>query len=491
MHKVKQSFSLISLEKKKIENMITEKTFLAFDLGATSGRAIIGKFTDGDFAMEEIYRFPNGVQEIDGRFHWNTDELSGHLKAGLMKAASLGHKIDSIGIDTWGVDFGCIGADGSLLAFPRAYRDPYTEGIPEEVFGIIPREELYSITGIQIMNFNTIFQLYAQKKAGYEPLLKADKILFMPDLLSYLLTGNMVCEYTDASTSGMMNQNTRQFEKSLLTRLGINPDILPEIVQPGTKVGVLKPGIAAETGLGPVPVIAIAGHDTASAIAAVPASNPHFAYLSSGTWSLMGIESPKPLISPETCALNFTNEGGIEGTTRFLKNITGMWLLEQSRKVWSKEGRNYTYAQIEAMAGEAASYRGTINPDAPELANPANMVEAISQLLWNSNQPIPVNDAEMIRCIYCSLAAKYKEVLDILRKQASFTIDTLHVIGGGSANDTMSRLTAQATGVRVVAGPTEATAIGNLMMQAKAAGLVRDRWEMREIISKVFKVKTF
>ncbi|MBQ1751662.1 MAG: rhamnulokinase [Bacteroidales bacterium] len=471
--------------------MKTERSFLAFDLGATSGRAIIGKFIDGEFAMEEIYRFPNGAQEIQGRFHWNTDELFGHLKAGLRKAAELGHKIDSIGIDTWGVDFGCIGSDGSLLAFPRAYRDPYTEGIPEEVFGIIPREELYSLTGIQIMNFNTIFQLYAQKKAGYEPLLKADKILFMPDLLSYLLTGNMVCEYTDASTSGMMNQNTRQFEKSLLTRLGINADILPEIVQPGTKVGVLKPEIAAETGLGPVPVIAVAGHDTASAIAAVPASNPHFAYLSSGTWSLMGIESPRPLISPETCALNFTNEGGIEGTTRFLKNITGMWLLEQSRKVWSKEGRNYTYAQIEAMAGEAASYKGTIDPDAPELANPANMVEAISQLLWNSNQPIPVNDAEMIRCIYCSLAAKYKEVLEILRKQASFTIDTLHVIGGGSANDTMSRLTAQATGVRVVAGPTEATAIGNLMMQASAAGLVRDRWEMREIISKVFKVKTF
>ena len=471
--------------------MATLHKFLAFDLGATSGRAIVGGFEDGRFSMEEIHRFPNGVQEIEGRFHWNTDELFGHLKEGLRKAASLGYQIDSIGIDTWGVDFGCIGADGKLLAFPRAYRDPYTEGIPEEVFRIIPREELYSVTGIQIMNFNTIFQLYAQKKAGYEPLLKADKILFMPDLLSYLLTGNMVCEYTDASTSGMMNQHTRQFEKPFLERLGINTGILPEIVQPGTKVGLLKAEIAAETGIGRVPVIAVAGHDTASAIAAVPASNPHFAYLSSGTWSLMGLESPKPLISDETCRLNFTNEGGIEGTTRFLKNITGMWLLEQSRKVWAKEGRTYTYPQIEKMANDAVGYKGLIDPDAPELANPANMVEAISQLLWNSNQPIPVNDAEMIRCIYCSLAAKYKEVLGILQNQASFSIDTLHVIGGGSANDTMSRLTAEATGIRVVAGPTEATAIGNLMMQAKAAGLVKDRWEMREIISREFKVKSF
>ncbi len=471
--------------------MATSHKFLAFDLGATSGRAIVGGFEDGRFGMEEIYRFPNGVQEISGRFHWNTDELFGHLKEGLRTAARLGYKIDSIGIDTWGVDFGCIGADGNLLAFPRAYRDPYTEGIPEEVFRTIPREELYGVTGIQIMNFNTIFQLYAQKKAGYEPLLDADKILFMPDLLSYLLTGNMVCEYTDASTSGMMNQSTRQFEKTLLERLGINPGILPAIVQPGTKVGLLKPEIAAETGIGQVPVIAVAGHDTASAIAAVPASNPHFAYLSSGTWSLMGIESPKPLISRETCSLNFTNEGGIEGTTRFLKNITGMWLLEQSRKVWAKQGRTYTYPEIEAMANAAESYAGIIDPDAPELANPADMVEAISQLLWNSNQPIPVNDAEVVRCIYCSLAAKYREVLEILRNQASFTIDTLHVIGGGSANDTMSRLTAQATGVKVIAGPVEATAIGNLMMQAKAAGLVKDRWEMREIISREFKVKTF
>ena len=471
--------------------MTTEHKFLAFDLGATSGRAIVGGFEDGKFAMEEIYRFPNGAQEKVGRFHWNTDELFAHLKAGLKKAADLGYSVESIGIDTWGVDFGAIGAGGALLEWPRAYRDPYTEGIPEEVFNIIPREELYSVTGIQIMNFNTIFQLYAQKKAGYEPLMKADKILFMPDLLSYLLTGNMVCEYTDASTSGMMNQNTRQFEKTLLERLGINPRILPEIVQPGTKVGVLKAEIAAETGIGRVPVIAVAGHDTASAIAAVPAANPHFAYLSSGTWSLMGIESPRPLISDETCRLNFTNEGGIEGTTRFLKNITGMWLLEQCRKEWAKEGRTYTYPDIEAMANAAADFKGTIDPDDPSLANPVNMPEAICNLLRKSGSPVPENDAEMIRCIYCSLARKYREVLEILRAQASFTINTLHVIGGGSANDTMSRLTAAATGVRVVAGPTEATAIGNLMMQAKAAGLVKDRWEMREIISREFKVKTF
>ena len=457
--------------------MITEHKFLAFDLGATSGRAIVGGFSDGRFAMEEIYRFPNGVQEIDGRFHWNTDELFGHLKAGLKKAAELGYEIESIGIDTWGVDFGCIGSDGKLLAWPRAYRDPYTE--------VIPLEELYGVTGIQIMNFNTIFQLYAQKKTSYGPMLKADKILFMPDLLSYLLTGNMVCEYTDASTSGMMNQNTRQFEKPFLERLGINTGILPEIVQPGTKVGVLKEEIAREAGLPQIPVIAVAGHDTASAIAAVPAANPHFAYLSSGTWSLMGIESPKPLISDETCRLNFTNEGGIEGTTRFLKNITGMWLLEQSRKVWKAAGKDYSYAQLMDMARAEASFPGRIDPDDPRFANPANMVEAITSVIG------PANDAQIVSCIYHSLADKYAEVLKSLQNFAPYRIEKLHIIGGGSANELLNQWTADAIGLPVVAGPTEATAIGNVMMQAKAAGLVRDRWEMRRMIAQTFQVKTY
>ena len=333
------------------------------------------------------------------------------------------------------------------------------------------------------MDFNTIFQLYAQTQEQDEALSKADALLFMPDLLSYLLTGKAVCEYTDASTSGMMDQDTRQFNKALLEELGIRTDMLLPIVPSGTVVGTLKPELAASTGLGPVPVIAVAGHDTASAIAAVPAADGHFAYLSSGTWSLMGIEVPSPVINAESARLNFTNEGGIEGTTRFLKNITGMWLLEQCRAVWKAEGKDYSYAELQQMALSEADFPGRINPDDPRFANPENMVQEIGQ-----NQ---LSDAQIVSCIYHSLADRYKEVMGQLQGFAPFQIEKLHVIGGGSANDLMNQWTADAIGLPVVAGPTEATAMGNIMMQAKAAGEVKDRWEMRRMIAQVTEVKTF
>jgi rhamnulokinase len=290
-----------------------------------------------------------------------------------------------------------------------------------------------------------------------------------------MLTGKKVCEYTIASTSGMMDQNTRQFNKELLKKLGIKADVLLPIVQPGVKIGEFKG----------IPVIAVAGHDTASAIAAVPATDEHFAYLSSGTWSLMGIEAPSPIINEESARLNFTNEGGIEGTTRFLKNITGMWLLEQSRKVWKAAGKDYSYPQLVEMAQAEASFPGRIDPDDPRFANPANMVEAITSVIG------PTSDAQIVSCIYHSLADKYAEVLGSLQSFAPYKIEKLHIIGGGSANELLNQWTANAIGLPVVAGPTEATAIGNVMMQAKAAGLVRDRWEMRQMIAKAFAVKTY
>ena len=465
--------------------------FLAFDCGATSGRAILGTLEGERFSMEEVYRFPNRILEIGGKCYWNVYSIYEHFLACLTQLGRDGVRIDSIGIDTWGVDFGCLAADGTILGLPRAYRDPYTAGIPEEVFGIVPRGELYGTTGIQIMDFNTVFQLYAQQKEGSAALKEASEILFMPDLLSFLLTGNRVCEYTDASTSGMMNQRTRDFEKPLLERLGLDPSKLLPVVQPGTPVGVLRSQIAKATGLGPVPVIAVAGHDTASAIAAVPASDGRFAYLSSGTWSLMGIELEAPVMTAESARLNFTNEGGIEGTTRFLKNITGMWLLEQCRAVWTRDGRDYSYPELAEMARRAADFPSVVNPDDPRFANPANMVEEIQNALRESGQAAPATDGEMVACIYHSLARRYREVLEMLRGFAPFPIDKLHVIGGGSANDLMSQWTADALGIPVVAGPVEATAIGNLMVQAKAAGLVRDRWEMRRIIADSFSVKTF
>ena len=458
--------------------------FLAFDCGATSGRALLGTFSGGVFSMEEVCRFPNRPLKKDGRLYWDLDAIRKSFLDCLRDLGAKGVKLDSIGIDTWGVDFGCIAPDGSLAGLPRAYRDPYTKGIPEEVFGIVPRSNLYAATGIQIMDFNTIFQLYAQTKAADPALANAAGILFMPDLLAWTLTGRQVCEYTDASTSGMMDQKTRSFDKRLLERLGIRTDVLLPIIQPGTVIGPLKPEIAEETGLGPVPVVAVAGHDTASAVAAVPASDERFAYLSSGTWSLMGIEAPAPIIDARSEEANFTNEGGIEGTTRFLKNITGMWLLEQCREIWKAEGREYTYPQLVEMARSEEAFPGRINPDDPRFAAPENMVLEISE---GKN----LSDAQIVSCIFHSLAERYREVLKLLQGFAPFRIEKLHVIGGGSANTLLNQWTADAIGIPVVAGPVEATAIGNLLLQARAAGLIKDRWEMRRIISASFPVTEF
>ena len=475
--------------------MKDKHTFLAFDCGATSGRALLGTFTDGGFSMEEVYRFPNGITELHGRYYWDILAIYAHFRRCLAELSAQGVRIDSIGIDTWGVDFGFVADDGNVLGYPRAYRDPYTEGIPEEVYTLFPREDLYAATGIQIMNFNSIFQLYAQTREGFAPLRHAHEILFVPDLLAYMLTGEKVCEYTIASTSGMMDQHSRQFNKALLEKLGIRSDVLLPIVQPGVKIGEFDG----------IPVVAVAGHDTASAIAAVPAADGNFAYLSSGTWSLMGIEVPAPIINDKSARLNFTNEGGIDGTTRFLKNITGMWLLEQCRAVWKAAGKDYSYAQLVEMAQSEAAFPGRINPDDPRFANPKDMVAEISAALSAAPVSVPLaekcsrsenrsrlfSDAQIVSCIYHSLADRYKEVLDMLQGFAPFKIEKLHVIGGGSANELLNQWTANALGIPVVAGPTEATAIGNLMLQARAAGLVADRWQMRRLIADTFQVKTY
>ncbi len=465
--------------------------FLAFDCGATSGRAILGTFADGGFRMEEVYRFPNQTLEIGGKYYWNVYSIYEHLVKCLTELGQRHITLDSIGIDTWGVDFGCIGHDGTLLGLPRAYRDPYTDGVPEKFFETVSREQLYALTGTQIMNFNTVFQMYAQAEEGSVAYKHAKKILFMPDLLAYLLTRGKVCEYTIASTSGMMNQKTQQFEPSLMAAVGLNQEQIPDWVQPGEVVGKLRFNIAKETGLGEVPVVAVAGHDTASAVVAVPAENERFAYLSSGTWSLMGIETTAPIINETSARLNFTNEGGIEGTTRFLKNITGMWLVEQCRKKWQSQGKDYTYAEMTEMAQSAKAYAGRINPDDPRFAHPTDMEAEIRNALYDNGCAAPANDAEMLSCIYHSLAERYKEVLDQLQEMAPFPIEKLHIIGGGSANELLNQWTADAIGMPVVAGPTEATAIGNLMVQAKAAGLVSDRWAMRKMIAQTIETKTY
>ncbi len=465
--------------------------FLAFDLGATSGRAILAKFENGEFEMKDIYRFPNAVMELHGKFYWNIFQLYDHLKQALIVCAKSGEKIDSIGIDTWGVDFGYIAADGTILSMPRAYRDPYTDGAPEAFFDIVSREEVYSKTGIQVMNFNTLYQLFAAKKEEFSPLTKAEKILFIPDLLSYMLTGNMVCEYTDASTSQILNPSTKMFETSLLEAAGISPSLLGAIVEPGSEVGYLTDALAEETGVGKVRVVTVAGHDTASAIVAVPADDKNFAYLSSGTWSLMGIETENPILTQESYAKNFTNEGGVEGTTRFLKNITGMWILEQCRKEWSKQGKEFDYVEIVKMSIDGESFGSLIAPDDPSFANPQSMLKAIDEYLAASGQPTPQSDAEVVYCIFNSLANRYREVLDMLQAMSPFKIEKLYVIGGGVRNERLNQMTADAIGIPVVGGPAEATAIGNVMIQAKAAGLYADRWEIRSAVAKSLESKIY
>lgn len=467
------------------------RSFLAFDLGATSGRSILGTLENGRLQMKELTRFPNQMLQIGNHFHWNIYSLFEHFKAALAAVKQEGVEISSIGIDTWGVDFALIAKDGTILGAPYAYRDPHTQGMPEKFFEIVPRDKVYGLTGIQVMNFNSLYQLFALKQNNSSLLEAASEMLFMPDALSYLLTGNKVVEYTIASTSQILNPITKQFEPQLLEAAGVSPSILGEIVMPGHVIGTLTDELAEESELEKIPVIAVAGHDTGCAVAAVPAENERFAYLSSGTWSLMGIEVKDAIINDETFALNFTNEGGIEGTTRFLKNITGMWLLEQCLKEWKKEGITYAYEKLVKMAESAPAFQSLIDPDHASFANPGCMTKAITEYCAATRQPTPSNHAEFVRCIFESLSLKYKYVLGKIKGLAPFPIEKLHVIGGGSKNPLLNQWTANALGIPVIAGPSEATAIGNIMIQAKAAGCVDSHAEMRRIIRESVHIEEF
>ena len=388
---------------------------------------------------------------------------------------------------TWGVDFVCVGKDGNLLRQPYAYRDPHTVGAPEALFSRISRSEVYGKTGIQIMNFNSLFQLDTLRRNHDSALEAADKILFMPDALSYMLTGEMVTEYTIASTAQLVNAQTRRLEPELLKAVGLSEKNFGRFVFPGEKVGVLTEEVQKITGLGAIPVIAVAGHDTGSAVATVPALDRNFAYLSSGTWSLMGVETDAPVINAETEALNFTNEGGVEGTIRLLKNICGMWLLERCRLNWG----DTSYPELISEADACAPFRSLINPDDDCFANPADMEKAIAEYCRATGQAVPEKRGQVVRCIFESLALRYRQVLENLRSLSPRPIDTLHVIGGGSRNDLLNQFTANAIGIPVIAGPSEATAIGNVMIQAMAAGEATDVAGMRQLINRSIPLKTY
>ncbi len=467
------------------------KNFFSVDLGATSGRTILGTLGSGALEMRELTRFPNPIIEANGHYYWDIYALYNEIIKALKKVAQEDISIESIGIDTWGVDFGFLGKDGELLRQPYSYRDTHTMGAPAEFFKRIPRERVYELTGIQIMNFNSLYQLDTIRRAGTSVYPIIDKVVFIPDLLSYMLTGNVVTEYTIASTSQMLNPRTKQLEPELLEAVGLTANQFGPVVYPGALIGTLTESVKRQTGLGDIPVVAVAGHDTGSAVAAIPAQNDRFAYLSSGTWSLMGVELQDPVINEESYGLNFTNEGGVDGTVRFLKNICGMWLLECCRREWSTAGNDYAYPELISEAMQAPAFASLINPDSPCFANPSSMIEAIRSYCHETGQTVPQSHGAITRCIFESLALRYRQVFARLQDIAPFPIEKLHVIGGGSQNEVLNQFTANALGIEVIAGPAEATAIGNVMLQAKAAGMADSLATMRRLILSSIELRSF
>ncbi|MCC8038957.1 MAG: rhamnulokinase [Bacteroidales bacterium] len=467
--------------------------YIAIDLGATSGRVILASVGAETVEMTEVGRFPNEIFETDGISYWNLPALWMSILDALKKVGDMGVSVASIGIDTWGVDYACVGADGKIIGTPVSYRDRNTSGEPQRYFQrALSANRVYDITGIQVMDFNTLFQLSTHRRMDLAALKQAKQLLFLPDALSFMMTGEAVTEYTIASTSQLLDVRTRDFSDEILQSVDLTRDRFPKMVYPGHRVGVLTKELSQFTGLGQVPVIAVAGHDTASAVAAVPAtSNRPFAYLSSGTWSLMGVELKEPIVNEKARRYNFTNEGGIDSTIRFLKNICGMWILEQCRKEWTAQGIPCTHPQLMAEAEKEPHWRSLIFPDAPEFANPRSMIRAIVDYCAHTNQCVPHTPGQITRCIYDSLALRYLQVMEMLRDLVPESPECLHVIGGGSQNTALNQLTASVLEMPVIAGPVECTAIGNIMLQARAAGEVHSLRQMRALIARAFPTQTF
>ena len=461
---------------------------LAFDFGASSGRAIIGEIVDGKLVYKEIHRFFNGGVDMGGKLCWEFDRLWNEVKEGIKKARDLGG-FDAIGIDTWGVDYGFISKSGELLAQPYNYRDNRTEKSFEEVLKKVDADTLYKHTGIQLMRINTLFQMYASKCEGgaYDV---ADKMLFMPDLFAYMLTGNMACEYTIASTSEMINPVTGDWDYELLKLLDIRTDILPDIIDSGKIYGNIKQELCDELGIKSVPVVAVCGHDTASAVVAVPAVSDDFCYISCGTWSLMGIELDRPLLNEMSAKLNFTNEGGYAKTIRFLKNIMGLWIIQECRRNWNEQGMNLGFGDImeKALVADSVAY---INPDDPDFDKPCNMPEVIRAYCKKTGQKVPEGVGEIARCVYESLALKYRYTVESLEKLSGKKYNTINIIGGGGQNTMLCSLTADICERKVVAGPFEATALGNMAVQFMALGEVKDLKDARRLIAYSENVKEF
>ena len=456
---------------------MTETTnFLAIDLGASGGRVMLGRWDGERFQLEELHRFANGPVEVMGRLHWDHLRLWAEIKTGFTAyAANYDTPPAGIGVDTWGVDYGLLDQSEQLLGNPYHYRDSANDGMMEEAFAYVPKKEIYQSTGIQFMQINTLYQLLARKLAADPQLDMAKTLLFTPDLFHFWLTGRKVAEYSIASTSQMLDANNRQWDADLLSKLDLPTHILADIVFPGTVLGDLRAEIVAEVGFADtVPVIAVGSHDTANAVAAVPDLDANSVYISSGTWSLMGVETAEPVINEQSLALDFTNEGGVAGTIRLLKNVAGLWLLQESRRQWQREGQDYGWDELVSLAEDADPLRSLINPDRPEFASPGDTPGMIREACRQSGQPITESVGAVTRTILESLALKYRWVLESLETLIGHRLDTIRIVGGGTQNQLLNQFTANACQRPVVTGPIEATALGNVMMQAIATGHIAD-----------------
>lgn len=462
------------------------KRYLAFDFGAESGRAIVGTLDQGRLTLEEIHRFPNVTVRLDTGLHWDALRLFHDIQHALHIAGRERNlRIDGIGVDTWGVDFGLLGADGSLLDNPRVYRDPRNDGSVEKICAVAGKEFIFRNSGIQFMQINSLNQLFVTKQLASPALNAASRLLFMPDLFNYWLSGVQRAEVTIASSSQFYNPVEKRWATELFNRLGLPANILPEIIQPGEKLGPLLPWLAKENNLEGTMVYAAAGHDTASAVVAVPAeAGDDWCYISSGTWSLMGVEIDHPIVSDEAMALNLTNEIGYGGKVRLLKNIMGLWLVQECRRAWMADGQTYSYEELTNMAEGARPNTALIDVDA--FLHPGNMPVKIEAWCRQHGQQVPDCPGQMVRVILESLAQRYNEVLESIESLTGRNIKVIHIVGGGSQNKLLNRLVAQVTGRKVVAGPVEATAIGNVLVQALGDGEIADLAAARQIVRNCF-----
>jgi rhamnulokinase len=474
---------------------MSERVYLAIDLGAESGRVIAGLWNGKTIRLEEVHRFPNGPVMLAETMRWDVLRLWAEIQNGLALAGRrYGKSVVSVGADTWGVDFVLLNRKDEILGQPYHYRDARTRGMLEKAFRRVPRSQIFAQTGLQFMELNSLYQLLAFKAATPDLLAAADTLLLMPDFFHFCLCGARVVEFTNGSTTQCMNPVTRNWASGLLKRFGLPTRVFPKIVLPGTRLGKLRKSVANATGLGGVHVIAPPTHDTAAAVAGVPTANTghaDWAYISSGTWSLAGAEVRKAALSPRTLELNMTNEGGIDGTYRLLKNIMGLWLIQQCKRSFDARGTSWDYGELSAMAAQAAPLRSFVDPDDARFLNPPDMPKAIREYCRETRQPVPETEGELVRCATESLALKYGVVLGWLHELTGERAEVVHIVGGGSKNGLLNQMAADACQRPVVTGPVEATAMGNLLVQVRASGELRSLSEIREVIRQSSDVKRY